>query len=381
MLIYYIVFTLSIALLVIGEKLENKNKYVSICIKMLAIYIPALLAGMRSMNIGTDTKLYIEPAFNDAINAPDFFTFYKIYDIEFLYMLFTFIMAKIFQNVNIFMTVLYFITTFLVYKIASDNKEKAPMPITYAFFLLLYYNKSLNLVRQTIAILLIIYGLKYVRDKKHINCIITILIAFLIHKTSIIGLPIYLIYMIFNKKNTKYYKIAIFSMCILFLIIYKPLLNYLINDLHLLNSRYNYYICSNKVDISLSYMLFNLFLMSVILFYNKKLIAHDKYNEYLIFITLLGNVLMLLSIKFNFVIRISYYFTYVYILIIPEIVNLFNDKNKNMCIILMIIMLTAYNYIYYGFQKNDQTSPYTSIFEGETIENEEISEYNNSIIQ
>lgn len=370
MLIYYIVFVFSIVCLMLGEKIESKNKYIAISIKLLALYVPALLAGLRSTNIGTDTKLYIEPAFHDASNAQNFLVFYKMYDIEFLYMLFTFICAKIFANVNIYMIFLYFLITSLAYGIAKENKKKAPIPLTYAFFLLCFYNKSLNIVRQMLAILLIIYGLKYVRNKKYLKCLIIVLIAFLIHKTSIIGIFIYLIYIAFNKKKTKYYKIAILLMCILFLIIYKPLFNVLINNLHVLNSRYNYYISSDKVDISLSYICFNLVLMGVIIFYYKKLIEYDRYNEYLTYIVLLGNILMLLSTQFNFVIRISYYFTYIYMLIIPEIVNLFKNKKRKICVIVMLISLISYNYIYYGLQKNDQTSPYMSILGGETEKNE-----------
>ena len=123
MLIYYIVFAISIACLVLAENLEQKNKEVSVAIKIFAIFIPALLAGMRAIDVGTDTKLYIEPAFNNAINANNFFTFYKMYDIEPLYMLFTFMSAKIFANVNVFMTALYFIITLLAYEIAK-NYEK-----------------------------------------------------------------------------------------------------------------------------------------------------------------------------------------------------------------------------------------------------------------
>ena len=208
MLIYYIVFAISIACLVLAEKLEQKNKEVSVAIKIFAIFIPALLAGMRAIDVGTDTKLYIEPAFNNAINATNFFTFYKMYDIEPLYMLFTFISAKILANVNVFMTALYFIITLLAYEIAKNNRDKAPLSITYAVFLLFYFifdfNKSLNLVRQTISILLIIYGLKYVKDKKYMKSIFITLVSILIHKTAIIGALIYLIYGIFNKKNTKY---------------------------------------------------------------------------------------------------------------------------------------------------------------------------------
>lgn len=363
MLTYYIVFAISIACLVLAEKLEQKNKDIAVAIKILAIFIPALLAGMRAVDVGTDTKLYIEPAFNDAVNTTDFSAFYKMYDIEPLYMLFTFVCAKIFANVNVFMTALYFIITLLAYKIAKDNSDKAPLSITYAVFLLFYFNKSLNLVRQTMSILLIIYGLKYVKNKKYTKSIAIILVSILIHKTAIIGALIYLIYGIFDKKNTKYYKIIILVVSALFLIVYKPLLNFLINDIHVLNSRYNYYINSNKVDVSLSYMLFNLLLLIWSLTFYKKLVKHDKFNEYLVFIVILGNILMLLSTQFNFVIRISYYFTYLYLLIIPEMVEICDtNKKKLITAIAMLTIFGAYNYIYYGYQQNDKTCPYKSIF-------------------
>lgn len=379
MLTYYIVFAISIACLALAEKLEQKNKEISVAIKIFAIFIPALLAGMRAIDVGTDTKLYIEPAFNDAINATDFFAFYKMYDIEPLYMLFTFVCAKIFANVNVFMTALYFIITLLAYKIAKNNSDKAPSSITYAVFLLFYFNKSLNLVRQTISILLIIYGLKYVKNKKYLTSIAIILVSILIHKTAIIGALIYLIYGIFDKKNTKYYKIIILVVSALFLLVYKPLLNFLINDIHVLNSRYNYYINSNKVDVSLSYMLFNLSLLICSLAFYKKLVKHDKFNEYLVFIVLLGNILMLLSTQFNFVIRISYYFTYLYLLIIPEMVEICDtNEKKSIMTMALLTIFVAYNYIYYGYQQNDKTCPYKSIFNN--IQENKINEHENELL-
>lgn len=379
MLTYYIVFAISIACLALAEKLEQKNKDIAVAIKILAIFIPALLAGMRAIDVGTDTKLYIEPAFNDAVNATDFSAFYKMYDIEPLYMLFTFVCAKIFANVNVFMTALYFIITLLAYKIAKNNSDKAPLSITYAVFLLFYFNKSLNLVRQTISILLIIYGLKYVKNKKYTKSIAIILVSILIHKTAIIGALIYLIYGIFDKKNTKYYKIIILVVSALFLIIYKPLLNFLINDIHVLNSRYNYYINSNKVDVSLSYMLFNLLLLIWSLTFYKKLVKHDKFNEYLVFIVILGNILMLLSTQFNFVIRISYYFTYLYLLIIPEMVEICDtNEKKSIMTMALLTIFVAYNYIYYGYQQNDKTCPYKSIFNN--IQENKINEHENELL-
>ena len=379
MLTYYIVFAISIACLALAEKLEQKNKEISVAIKIFAIFIPALLAGMRAIDVGTDTKLYIEPAFNDAINATDFFAFYKMYDIEPLYMLFTFVCAKIFANVNVFMTALYFIITLLAYKIAKNNSDKAPSSITYAVFLLFYFNKSLNLVRQTISILLIIYGLKYVKNKKYLTSIAIILVSILIHKTAIIGALIYLIYGIFDKKNTKNYKIIILLVCALFLLVYKPLLNFLINDIHVLNSRYNYYINSNKVDVSLSYMLFNLSLLICSFAFYKKLVKHDKFNEYIVFIVLLGNILMLLSTQFNFVIRISYYFTYLYLLIIPEMVEICDtNEKKSIMTMALLTIFVAYNYIYYGYQQNDKTCPYKSIFNN--IQENKINEHENELL-
>lgn len=379
MLTYYIVFAISIACLALAEKLEQKNKEISVAIKIFAIFIPALLAGMRAIDVGTDTKLYIEPAFNDAVKATDFSAFYKMYDIEPLYMLFTFACAKIFANVNVFMTALYFIITLLAYKIAKNNSDKAPSSITYAVFLLFYFNKSLNLVRQTISILLIIYGLKYVKNKKYLTSIAIILVSILIHKTAIIGALIYLIYGIFDKKNTKYYKIIILVVSALFLLVYKPLLNFLINDIHVLNSRYNYYINSNKVDVSLSYMLFNLSLLICSFAFYKKLVKHDKFNEYLVFIVLLGNILMLLSTQFNFVIRISYYFTYLYLLIIPEMVEICDTNEKKLITTMALLTIfVAYNYIYYGYQQNDKTCPYKSIFNN--IQENKINEHENELL-
>lgn len=56
---------------------RNKEwQLITICCLLFVILLPALLAGLRNINIGTDTRLYIEPLFKQAVNSETFRDYY-----------------------------------------------------------------------------------------------------------------------------------------------------------------------------------------------------------------------------------------------------------------------------------------------------------------
>lgn len=71
------------------------------------------------------------------------------------------------------------------------------------FFITRTYFMSLNIIRQSLAILIILYALHYIKEKKFLKYLIFILLAFEIHFTSIVYLPLYFVLnkRLNNKKN------------------------------------------------------------------------------------------------------------------------------------------------------------------------------------
>ena len=137
----------------------------------------------------------------------------------------------------------------------------------------------------------------------------------------------------------------------------------LINSTSFIKSDYIKYLNSDKLEISFSYLLFNLVCVILISFFRKSLYKRDRFNGYLSMISIFGLFLSLLCFKYNYMIRIAYYFNFVNIILFPQIIFFFKPGySRALVIVLMICSLLLYNTIYYNIQGNDGTYPYKISF-------------------
>lgn len=65
---------------------------------------------------------------------------------------------------------------------------------TVMIYMCLFYLDSLAIMRQALAVLILLYGYQYVKDRKIIKYLIVCLFATMIHKYAIVGVAIYFIY-------------------------------------------------------------------------------------------------------------------------------------------------------------------------------------------
>ena len=83
-----------------------------------------------------------------------------------------------------------FLQIFFIYKWASNYKYLLPW-IIYFYFTTLYLFESMNLMRQAIAFSLLLYSTTYIHKSDKVKFIITVLAAFLFHKSALFFLPFY----------------------------------------------------------------------------------------------------------------------------------------------------------------------------------------------
>ena len=77
MTVYILCFSLSLLGLYISSRV--KNNYLSSITAILALLFPCLLAGLRSLNIGTDLRVYVSPMFKLAILSKNWDNYDDIY--------------------------------------------------------------------------------------------------------------------------------------------------------------------------------------------------------------------------------------------------------------------------------------------------------------
>lgn len=61
-------------------------------------------------------------------------------------------------------------------------------------FMCMYFNQSLNIMRQWLAIGIYLYGVQYLLEKKLVHYLIVCVVAMLFHSSAVITIPIYFIY-------------------------------------------------------------------------------------------------------------------------------------------------------------------------------------------
>ena len=231
---------------------------------------------------------------------------------------------------------------------------------------------TMNTVRQYMAIVFIIIGLEFLKEKKILPYIIFVLVACCFHKTAFLGF-IYLFSLI-NDKNQKFQKVIN--------IIYLLSLVFIIFDVKLLFNMFEKilpykYLFQNIILTKRSYSSIIKILLPNILFIistkDKKLIIKENkyFNIYylaLFVYTIIYNVFYGLDAF----IRITYYFDFLLLAIIPIICDHLNKKNKIFNIkinnlgnifLCMVVLYFSMLMTYGIFVKNGHgVMPYNTIF-------------------
>lgn len=358
-MIYLIVFALSIMCVYTACKNQGKKRMFFF---FLAVLIPSLLAAFRTEAIGTDTSFYVKNSFYNAKFYHSFWTYNHYYSMEFLYNLLVYIAQKMTGNIQYLY--FFFEVVILGFTLGAcyHERDKVPMHYSYGFFLLLYYNRSLNMVRQTLALSVVLYAFHFIREKKLFKYLLFVYIASLFHSTAIFAVIAYPLSRFISGKNGALYKFFILGFSIMFLLGYQEIIMLLIKQ-QILPAKYIYYTNSEGVFVILIEF-FRKFVFLVLFFlFSKSLKRLNKENSIFIFYMALDFVLYCISFKATYAQRISYYFGYFDIFLIPQLILCTNGKlSKRTMKMILIVGFVVYWFIYYCVLKYDQTYPYISIF-------------------
>lgn len=350
-MVYLIIFLLATIFSVLAQKNRGK-KNLFLVFSSLAILIPALLAALRSTSIGTDVEVYVVPLFKYAVNN-NFFVFLdtiSAYDIEFLFEVLIFISAKLFSNLNITLFFIHFPICLLFYIAANNNRDKASPCLIYILFLLTYYNMSLNIMRQFIAVAIIFSSFKNIEEDKYFKYILNVIIASLFHSTALIGLLFIFIYKACKSKRRLLYSIILIIALCVGMLSYNELLVSLYN-LGIIPYKYveRYSITNNSININFADEIIRIYHLFLIFSHNK-LMKNTKDNIFYNTIAIFDFILVQISLFVPFAQRICIYFTVFSFLNIPRIIKQtkINKSKLTYLTIILYIVYFIYVYIYIG---------------------------------
>lgn len=364
-MIYIICFLFSIFFAKLAQNSYKKNKIIGNIFSTIAILFPSILAGIRTTDIGIDVDVYVHNNFIWSTYHTSFFVFITKVNSDILYLALNFIVSRFTTNINVFLFIIQLINTILVYSYIYSKREKHSMAMMYAIYLFMFYNLSLNLVRQSLALSIIVLGFRFVDSKQKLKYYITNIIAIFMHSSAVIALPIYFLANMNNTKNNKILKIVIIVLLMISIALYKKILIFLIN-FGILPTKYLAYLglyARTSLDFNFAGSLFCVAWLIIYYLVRKRDITNNNYRSYFMII---GLIFIQLSIFVKFADRVAYYYIIPsYLLGDRSIEYLFLKSKYSSFVAKLLLMglLLFYWYFIFVHFNTGETFPYVSIFD------------------
>lgn len=365
MLIYLFCFGASIFFE--NMALKYKNSRVSFWIfTIVSISIIVIVSGCRDYTVGNDVNGYRNYHWIVACKSKNIISLIDKLDTEPLFSVLLFVTSRFTDDFHFFLALTQLIIISCIYFGAWQYREYISPSWILVIYYFLFYNESLNIMRQHIAMAIVFAGFSYVENNKYRKYLIFLLIAYLFHNSAIIAILPMLIHLILydNKSKLKekslHLKIFIIIGVLFTLASIKPIYN-LLSSFGILRSAYSYYLDKSEV-ISSNFILLLLFIEIVILSINHEYYSladksYDYYilNMYICFISFMLSPVIYLSSRLS-----NYLWIFNVILYSKMILRLTNEKSKLISEILTITICFVYWYRIYILSLSGNTYPYSS---------------------
>lgn len=346
--IYLSVFCASLGLCFIAEHLTESGlredtasvKPLKALFYALALLLPCVLAATRADTVGVDVKVYVAPFSARAAACPGYWEVYNLAygDVEHLYALLLYLTSRFTSDSWLMLFCLQAMTIIPVFFAAKRFEDKLSVTHAMAIYLFVFYNNSLNLMRQSAACALIMLGTAILLTAKRrplLKAAVPYLFAGLFHKSGVIGIfVILLLYASTKLKVKRVFRILIMTVIVILPLILVYVFEFLVSvgfldnhfliygDIFLYKTRESSYIVQNVFS---PYFLINvafnvgLFALPTLFAWRSDLKKDAVFDffRFLVFIGLAIFTVILYSMKTPYGGRLSLYFDMMVILYFP----------------------------------------------------------------
>lgn len=388
---YLICFLITILLAYANEmhlrKHENSNKKSNaskVLLAALVILPPAIIAGLRAYVVGTDVMVYAYSTFNDAQyihSISDFFnpagTVYNS-SIEIGFWLLAWFSTLFGNDAHIFLFFISLFIGFFVYLILYRMREFVSLWLGETVYLLCFYNETLNMMRQSMAVVMVMYAFTFVYYNRSWKKFLLIAIpSYFFHHSALIGLSLFIPVLMLGKENigNKLSKKQMGRTIIISLLFAGVAANFInianmaINVNDIFSDRYDHYIedmtaenASSGIRILIFY-----FVPYLLLYFRRKEI---KFGYMFLCIALIDAAFYYLRLRMPYLYRISSYY-YWFKLISLSALSIYPIKKKilsdKLYRLILIVTLFFFWRLNYGGETSSQqmhgaheTMPYKS---------------------
>lgn len=240
---------------------------------------------------------------------------------------------------------------YFVFKSIYDSSENISLSIILLVFMG-YYFCFMNGVRQMLSASILLFSIKYVKKRNFIKFLICVLCASSIHLSALIFLPVYYIY----KMKWSNKKITIIVVCSFLLS--GPLSKVLLDFMSV--TKYGWYLDSLYVAErgGIITIIINIVILAFAMIFNT-----NKNNEIYLKLQCLTVIMTAFIGKVPIAHRLPWNFGLVGVILVPNIIKSQKDKNMQVMLTGMIVIL-YFIYFYYtvGVKNSNSVLPYQSIF-------------------
>ena len=379
MAVYLIGFALSTFLIAISEK-KHRN-FFAFC-SFFALLIPCLIAAFRATTVGTDVEVYVTRLTDAAISSTSFSNFrggswsigYRdqlISDYEIGFSVMLYFVAKLTHSLPAVLFTIQALVILPIYTALARNRKKMPVWLGMLVFYLLFYNATLNMMRQWIAMPFLLLAFQMLAEKKYLRCAIFSAVSLLFHLSAILVIPVYVVYWFLQTQKHLVFQaghVKITGRMLCALVICMVALAAVLNlhiILRLLTAlgidRFNNYLEGNQISLMISQVVLRLPPIALMLFNWKQLRKYTPHAVFFLAMLLLDVVAAQLISVDVYAFRIGHYFLQYIILAAPA---MYACRKKGFERTLTVLLLIGYFlfYWYFTYVQEGRHATYPYIF-------------------
>ncbi len=368
---YLICFAVSAFLFWLGQniKLERCEKIIRWSAYGAALLIPAVLAGIRADSVGKDMLFYAVPMFEYAQTATSFGDLLN-HDyfgrMEPGYLWLNYAIAQSTNSRILFFGLMMFTQLLFVFLTLNQWKDKFPLWVGMLVFYLLFFNLSLNLMRQMLALSIAFFGMKYVFKREFSYFSFWVLLGFLFHYSALLLLLYYPLFWYTNKFTSPKSVILFIGISIAGIMLLLPLLADFLSSLGGIFSKISFYITRTGEEDGFPFNSLMFYALPTVLFFINRETILSAFPKISYFFQYIMALLIILPFVFfyggTWAYRFSFLVVWWFPVIIPVIFYSFDKFPK----ILLNIAVLSYCFFYWYFtaiyQNTDATAHYLTVF-------------------
>lgn len=373
MAVYIVGFFISILLFYYADSKKFCGADVKICVG-IALLIPCLIAGLRHRTVGTDVMVYLEPLFRSARSADSFRDFYSSYifttnsmtytqvrEYEIGFITLCYGCAKIFNSMPVLLFAIQALTVIPIYKGLRVFSKTQPVWLGMSVYYLMFYNMTLNMMRQWIAMAFVFYAFQFILSRQYRRYFLTVAFAMLFHTSAVLSIAVFFVYQLVARENAYNKKVKTLLLILIGLVSLLSL-DFFINLMALLGLRYGNYI-SGILRLMPNQILYRMPILLLLVCRWKYMKKNTSFADFFLVLIIYDLLASQLTSIFAHSARIALFFSEYYMLMYPSIcMASANEKNRQTMKLFTLSYLCIYWWYTYAYMDSASTMPYlTSI--------------------